>query len=77
MNKPTKKQLIDRLTHLETNLNDLIEGRTGYNTVEEYYDFLVRVVSQAPSLEPAVKVVVTEQSDAVDASEASEAPAVH
>ncbi len=54
MNKPSKKQLLDRLNHLEAGLNDLVSTLAAHEdttAMQEVQDLL----ATAPSLEPVVK----------------------
>lgn len=73
MNKPSKKQLVDAVTHYQTALNSLVEGPT--LSAEDLLEEVKAVVRNAPSLEPQPKAVVeapVTQESSVD----PEAPAV-
>lgn len=85
MNKPSKKQLTDAVTHYQTGLTNLLESLT--NGVPDDGEVLARVrdlVNGAPSLEPVQKAkpeAAAAVEDAVVAEETDnvvdpEAPAV-
>lgn len=72
MQKPTKPQLLARIAHYETALEQLVKDfRAFHNSDDENYlpgDLAARsvqvVLDRAPSLEPVAKVVVVEETSA-------------
>lgn len=56
MNKPTKSQLVNAVTHYQTSLNSLVEGP--FLSAEDLLEEVKAVVRNAPSLEPQPKAVV-------------------
>lgn len=61
MQKPTKQQINDRLSHFETGVSDIIKALTsGDMTLEAAFPYLRALVLGAPSLEPVAKVEETE-----------------
>ena len=70
MNKPTKKQLVDRVTYLETAVSSLVFrlGPTAGLTEADCVAEAQRVLDEAPSLEPEklveFEIVVTQDEAA-------------
>lgn len=58
MNKPTKSQLVNAVTHYQTALAALVEGPA--LSAEDLLEEVKAVVRNAPSLEPQPKPVVVE-----------------
>lgn len=77
MNKPTKKQLVDCVTHYADGIREVVSGNTVLNTVEEYKEFLENLLSRAPSLEPVPPKTSFPVLTDPDQVEDPEAPAVH
>jgi hypothetical protein len=74
MQKPTKPQLLARIAHYETALEQLVKEFTEYrNNDDENYlpgvvaaQSVIAVIDSAPSLEPVAKVVVVEETDVAE-----------
>jgi hypothetical protein len=75
MQKPTKKQLVDRVTYYETELAAVL--RNNDLTPDNVLRHIERILLDAPSLEPAIKVTVLVAAEDASTENSSEAPAVH
>lgn len=60
MNKPTKTQLSNAVTHYQTSIQNLVDAYSNDPKAEEFLEALKHVKANAPSLEPVAKVVVGE-----------------
>jgi cobalamin biosynthesis Co2+ chelatase CbiK len=67
MNKPTKTQLSNAVTHFADGIREVVSGNTVLSSVEDYKEFLENLLNRAPSLEPQTKAVVeVETADVVE-----------
>lgn len=75
MNKPSKKQLVDCVTHYQTAVQNLVDTYKSDPKAEEFVEALVHMQKNAPSLEPVAKAVVEPSADGTEQAEAEEAVA--
>jgi len=75
MQKPTKKQLVDRITYYEAELNTVLSSTE--LTLENVRRKIERILLDAPSLEPVPPKTSFPVLTDPDQVEDPEAPAVH